>query len=204
MYLTWHGFSCIRLQTKDATTIIDPLPPTVGLSAPRLQADCFVFSSPSNPQLAKAEKTDAFTIATPGAYEVRGMTFRGIPHGNGDQSITLYTVAAEGMVLAHLGTLGGPIDGPHTEHLKDVDVLFIPVGGKPVLTAKQATEVVTTLEPRVVIPMYYHVPGLKVHLDGVELFLKELGVKNSPAQEKIRLSKKELPEGDMHVIVLKP
>ncbi|MFH1171603.1 MAG: MBL fold metallo-hydrolase [bacterium] len=204
MQITWHGLNCVRLQIKDVTILIDPLAPTVGVSAPRMQADLFVFSSTENPQYGKALKSGVFTIAAPGEYEVRGVVINGIAINQpGGHPLTIYTFEAEGMVLGHLGALGVAINGPQVEKLKDIDALLIPVGGKPVLSAKQATELLSVLEPRVVLPIYYRIPGLSLRLDGVEPFLKELGVKNVEPQEKIRLVKKELPEEEMRVLLLK-
>lgn len=203
MQITWHGLSCVRLQSKDITVMVDPLPSNLGLQAPRLQADLFIFTETKNPQYAKAMKTDTFVIAQPGEYEVGGISIHGVPIEAAGSAITVYTMQAEGMVVGHLGALGETINGPQIELLKDIDVLFLPVGGKPTLSAKQATEILSVLEPRVVIPLYYKVPGLTMKLEGVEVFLKELGVKSTPPQEKIRLVRKELPEEDMQVQLLK-
>jgi len=45
--------------------------------------------------------------------------------------------------------------------------------------------VVRTIEPRWVVPMHYRVPGLKLELDGVETFLKEMGVTEAIPQPKL-------------------
>ncbi len=208
MQISWHGLGCIRLQTKDLTLFIDPFSSTVGLPAPRLQADCFVFTSSENPQLSIALKGQSFVVSHAGEFEIRGVVLMG---STVEQTvnkkleiITLYTVAAEGLVLGHLGALARPLTEMELEHLENVDVLFLPVGGKSVLGADQASEVISQIEPRVVIPMHYQLPGLKVPLDGVDKFAKALGVKNAAPQDKIRLSRKDLPEEDMSVIILKP
>jgi L-ascorbate metabolism protein UlaG (beta-lactamase superfamily) len=204
MYITWHGLHCVRLQTKEAVVLIDPLPPTVGLQAPRLQADCFLFSDTDNPQYPKAEKSGTFTVATAGEYEVRGLTIHGkaFPRA-GKPPLILYTIEGEGMKLGHLGGISAMVNGEQSDHMKDVDLLFLPVGGKPVLSAKQAMEFVSVLEPRVVIPIYYRVPKCTVKLDGVEPFLKELGAKGVEPQDKIRIAKRDLPEEDMQVYLLR-
>jgi len=183
--------------------MVDPLPQNLGLQPSRLQADLFLFTDTKNPQYSKALKNDAFLIASPGEYEVRGVTIHGIPIEGAGDAMTIFTIQAEGMVIGHLGALGEPINGPQIELLKDIDVLFVPVGGKPALSAKQATEALSVLEPRVVIPMYYKVPGLTQKLEGVDAFLKELGAKSAAPQEKLRLTRKELPEDDMQVLLLK-
>jgi hypothetical protein len=50
--------------------------------------------------------------------------------------------------------------------------------------------------------MHYSVPGLKVELDGVDKFIKELGIK--PREEdKLKISKRDLPVENMEVVILK-
>ena len=79
--------------------------------------------------------------------------------------------------------------------------MLIPVGGKYTINAAKAVEVISQIEPRIVIPMHYKVPGLKIDLDGVEKFIKELGLK--PRQEeKLKILKKDLPQEDMELVVL--
>lgn len=201
MHLSWHGLNCVRLQTRETTILLDPLPTTVGLPSPRLQADVFVFSEAGNPQRKKVRGGTAFVIDAPGEYETRGIMIHGV--ATKDSSLTLYTIESEGMLVGHLSSLATSLNGPQIELLKDVDVLLVPVGGKPVLNAQQASEVISLLEPRVVIPLYYKVPSLTVRLEGVEPFLREMGVKNAAPQERIRLIKKDLPEEEMNVLVLK-
>ncbi len=206
MHLTWHGFSCVRIQTKDATLLIDPFPGTLGLSAPRLQADALLFSSLENPQLAAARKTDAFLVEHAGEYETRGVVITGVAVHQQEQrdAITLYTLEAEGVLLGFLGGLRQELGEDHIAALKDVDVLFVPAGGHAVLTGKQAVAMVSRVEPRIAVPYYYKTPGVKLPLDDASAFAKELGIKTIAAEEKLRLSRKELPDGDMKTIFLQP
>lgn len=88
------------------------------------------------------------------------------------------------------------------EQFEGTDILLIPVGGNFTIGAKKAVEVVSQIEPRIVIPMHYKVPGLKIDLDGVEKFIKELGLKPT-YEDKLKISKKDLPQEDMELVVLK-
>ena len=38
-------------------------------------------------------------------------------------------------------------------------------------------ETISQIEPRIVILMHYKIPGLKIDIDGVDKFIKELGLK---------------------------
>src|SRR6266498_2808031 len=60
------------------------------------------------------------------------------------------------------------------------------------------------LEPRYVVPMHYAIPGLKVDLDPVDRFLKEMGVTASEAQPKLSVQKSSVTEYETKVVVLEP
>lgn len=208
MQITWQGLSSLRIQTKETTILVDPFPSSVGLSAPRLIADLFLFSSQSNPQRMAAATAKGFVIDHPGEYEHRGVLVTGIAFHQTvaklPGTITLYTIEAEGLLLGHLGALAQTLSEKELEELEDVDVLFVPVGGKTVLTAKQALDVISRIEPRIVVPTYFRLGGLKQALDGVEIFRKEMGLKDLSTQDKIRLSKRDLPEEGIQTIILQP
>ena len=84
----------------------------------------------------------------------------------------------------------------------DIDVLMIPVGGTYTIDAKEATKVISQIEPRIIIPMHYKIPGLNVKVDDLEAFLKAIGSKNAVPEEKLTIQKKNLPTEDMSVIPL--
>ena len=62
------------------------------------------------------------------------------------------------------------------EQFGPIDVLLVPVGGGGALNSSQAAEVISLIEPNVVVPMHYYTKGSKVTLDPLDKFLKELGI----------------------------
>jgi L-ascorbate metabolism protein UlaG (beta-lactamase superfamily) len=78
---------------------------------------------------------------------------------------------------------------------------LIPVGGNYTLDAKRAVEVISQIEPRIVIPMHYRHPDLKFELDDLDKFVKELGLKPT-YEEKLKISKKDLPAEEMELVIL--
>jgi len=84
-----------------------------------------------------------------------------------------------------------------------VDVLLLPVGGRYTINGKQAAEVVSLLEPSIVVPMHYALPGLTVELDGPELFLREMGVKEAQTRDSLSIAREGLPE-ETEVVILEP
>ena len=72
---------------------------------------------------------------------------------------TVFLFEFDDLTICHLGDLNiVPTQAQVEEALGEVDVLLIPVGGGESLNASQASEVVSLLEPHIVIPMHYHVP----------------------------------------------
>ena len=80
----------------------------------------------------------------------------------------------------------------------------MPVGGRTTISAAQAAEVVRQLEPRYVVPMHFAIPGLKLQLDPIDRFLKEMGVTASEAQPKLTVQKSSVSEYETKVVVLEP
>ncbi len=59
------------------------------------------------------------------------------------------------------------------------------------------------LEPNIVIPMHYQVEGIDLELEGVERFLKEMGVAEAPIENSLKISISSLPE-ETQVVLLTP
>jgi L-ascorbate metabolism protein UlaG (beta-lactamase superfamily) len=77
------------------------------------------------------------------------------------------------------------------------------VGGGNSLNAAQAAELVSLFEPNIVVPMHYKIPGLKLDLDDVDRFLKEMGVTEPREEATLKLTTSGLPE-ETETVVLKP
>jgi len=211
MYITWLGQACFKIQSKEVTIVTDPYENKTGLKLPRLNCDIVTVSHDHyDHNDTKSLPGTPFVINTPGEYEIKGAFIWGLPSWHdekegaerGDNIIFIYKF--EELRLAHLGDLGTKLNDEQLEKLKGVDVLMIPVGGIYTLDAVKAAEVVNQIEPRIVIPMHYKIPGLKIKLDPVDKFCSEMGVKSYEPEEKLRLTKKDLPADDLKLVVLKP
>ena len=108
------------------------------------------------------------------------------------------------MRVCHLGDLGHKLEDTEAEAVATPDVLLVPVGGRSAMNGAQAAEVVRQLEPRYVVPMHYAIPGLKVELDPIDRFLKEMGVTASDPQPKLAVQKSSVTEYETKVVVLEP
>lgn len=213
MYISWLGHACFKLQNKigpEGTTLItDPYDNSIGLKLPRIEADIVTISHGHNDHNNKeAVKGAPFIIDSAGEYEIKGVAIDGVEafHDNKEGKERgkniIYRIDIDDILIVHLGDLGQALDSKQLEKIAGADILLIPVGGKYTIDAKKAVEVVSQVEPRIVIPMHYKLPGLKVDLDPVDKFIKEIGLK--PVQEeKLKISKRDLPQDDMELVILK-
>lgn len=211
MYITWLGQACFKIQGREVTIITDPYDKQVGLTLPRLSADIVTVSHGHfDHNNTKAVSGQPFIINTPGEYEIKRVFIQGIPSVHDDKegaergNNIIFLLEFEEVKIAHLGDLGNTLSDEQLDKLEGVDILLIPVGGVYTIDGKKAAEVVSQIEPRIIIPMHYKIPGLKVNLQTADKFCDEMGVKKNGEDNKLRITKKDLPVEETKVIILKP
>jgi len=213
----WAGQSCFQISlsnSKDnsAEVVIDPYS-DIGLKLPRLSADIVMVTHdhPDHNNIG-AVAGSPFVIQGPGEYEIKEVFIRGIPSFHDDKegkergSNTIYIFESENMKFCHLGDLGqSQLSDEQMEKIDSVDVLMIPIGGVYTISANAAQKIISQIEPKIVIPMHYKIPGLKVELDELSKFLKIMGKNAIEPVDKLTLKFSLLPkEGAMEIIVMKP
>lgn len=206
MELTWYGLSCFRLTERGQASIVtDPYNGRMGLPALKLRADVVTVSHNAkghNQVSAVTGKPKA--LVGPGEYEIGGVFITGVAtHKNDDAPNVLYLIDYGSLTVAHLGDMKTVPTQAQIEALDQVNVLLVPVGGGNSLNASQAAELVSMMEPNIVIPMHYAMPNLKVDLEGVERFLKEMGVNDAAEETSLKVSASSLPE-ETQTVLLQP
>lgn len=211
MVITWYGQSCFKIQSGEVILFTDPFNKEIGLTPPRSQADVVTIShNHYDHNNREALNGDPLIVDGPGEYEAKGVEVRGVFSFHDDKEgkekgvNTIYVIEMEGIKIAHLGDLGqNKLTAEQIEKIDGADILMVPVGGTATIDGETAVEVINQIEPRIVIPMHYKIPGLNIKIDGVDVFLKEMGLPKKEAIDKLTIKKKDLPEGDMEVVVMK-
>jgi L-ascorbate metabolism protein UlaG (beta-lactamase superfamily) len=207
MELTWHGLSCFRLTERGlATVVTDPYDGKVGLPPLKLRGDVVTISHQAQGHDNDAAVTGrTHTLTGAGEYEIGGVFVTGIETAQevGDVPNVLYLFDYQGITVAHLGDMGRVPSQTQIEALEEVNVLLLPVGGGKSLNAAQAAELVSMLEPSIVVPMHYEVPNLKLKLDGVGRFLKEMGISQPEELASLKVTSSSLPE-ETQIVLLTP
>lgn len=209
MHISWHGQFTVKIGAKQGTIVLDPYAPSTGLTPFRAKADVVGLSSPSNPDMSHVDGiTDASTIIdTPGEYSLRDMSLHGFSwHDEEGNEHSIMRWEIESMTLLHLGALR---DIPAEDTLNrinevNIDVLLVPIGGGQSLNTKQALDLVSTIEPRLVVPINFRLPKLKEKLDGVDQFAKEMGVSASRSEKKYVVKAARLSSDEIETIILQP
>lgn len=217
MQIIWHGQSCFQIEArhnKDEQTsiVIDPFSEETGLRLSKLEADVLLVThNHHDHNNVKAVSGNPFIINGPGEYEIKKVFVQGIPawhdseEGRQRGQNTIYTIEAEDLRICHLGDLGQKeLTEEQLETIASVDILMIPVGGVYTISAKEALKIMSQIEPRITIPMHYSLPKLKIKLEGVDKFLKTMGLKSISTQDKLLIKKKDILPEEAKIIVLNP
>ncbi len=217
MTIIWHGQSLFEITTSrgknnQVNIVIDPFSPELGLRIPKLEADIVLTTHDHyDHNNVKAVAGNPFLIEGPGEYEIKEVFIQGIPafhddlQGKERGKMTIFTIEAEELRLCHLGDLGQKELTPdQLEKIGEIDILMIPIGGNYTISGKEAVKIMSQIEPKIIIPMHYALPKLKVKLEEVDKFLKIMGIKKIEPVNKLTIKKKELAEEEAKIIVLKP
>jgi L-ascorbate metabolism protein UlaG (beta-lactamase superfamily) len=214
MEITWYGHSCFRLTERNyATVVTDPYDSkTIGYDALKLRSEIVTVShdAPGHNN-ADAVKGTSHVIDGPGEFEIGGVFITGVQSDSGsagkkknkDDSPrnTIYVFDYDGITVAHLGDLKQTPTQSEIESLGTVNVVLVPVGGGGGLNAAKAAEIISLIEPNLVIPMHYSTPATKISLDSLNKFIKEMGLTNPATQPSLKVTRSSLPN-ETHVVVL--
>jgi L-ascorbate metabolism protein UlaG (beta-lactamase superfamily) len=220
MKIKWYGHACFRIEGEGISIVTDPYTPEVaGLDPVEEPADVVIMSSatdrfhsnaamvPGNPKVL-----NALEIARSGAVEVNGVVFEALPtmeslrHKESPDENAIYRFELEGISVLHLGDLGNPLTDEQLAGLRGrVDVLLALTGGPPTIELEDLDLAIEEIGPRVVIPMHYQIPKLKLDILPPEAFTSRYpeDAVTQVGDTEIQLSSGALPRA-FQICVLEP
>ncbi len=181
--IRWLGHACFLITAGDGTRILtDPFDDTVGYDLPTVPADIVTVSHAhfdhNNVGVVQGSPE---VVNSPGDRSLGGVRIRGVQtcHDTKGGSLRgrniVFIIETDDVTICHAGDLGHVPSDETARSIGRVDVLLIPVGGTYTLDAKGAQEAVRKLDPRIVIPMHYKTPDLKMaDLENAKRFLAGL------------------------------
>ena len=214
MTITHFGLSSFLIQSKTnngdtKSIIINPFSADTGLKAPNLEASILIIGSNEKYIIKKNITGSPHVIDRPGEYDVKNVGIKGIQVANdpidneAQKNSIIYRISLEEMSLIHLGHINRVLTAEELSELNGTDILMVPVGSNGVLNAKKAKEVISQIEPRMVIPMLYKMNNSIIDFDELSIFTKETSLE--PTQEdKLKIHKKDLPQEDTELVILNP
>lgn len=209
MEIKFHGNACFSITEGGTTVVADPFREEIGLKLPQLSADAVTVSHNAPPHNnVDAVEGDPKIFSWPGEYATKGIHFKLIHsfHNQKEDKEQLENNVAvinwANIRMCHLGAQGTKLTPEQLEQVGEVDILFVPVGGKGCLDPKKAKEVIEQIEPRVVIPMCYDTEGSKLDLGDLESFLSVMGSKVEEPVDIFKVKRSELPEDNSKLVVL--
>jgi len=213
MEVTYLGHSSFKFRGKSVTVVTVPYDPEyVGLKYPKTEAD-IVTVSHNHPDhnFISIVGGGPFVISQPGEYEIKGVSIFGFSSYHDDKQGAergkniIYLIEVDGFRICHLGDLGERLSSELIEEIGTADILCIPVGGKVTLGTNEAVELTAQIEPSIVLPMHFNLPGINQKIFGdlnpVDEFLSKMEVEDKTVLDKLSISKDKLPE-ETKVVIL--
>jgi L-ascorbate metabolism protein UlaG (beta-lactamase superfamily) len=207
MEISWLGHSCFQLRGKNVTLITDPFSPQPGHSLGKISAPIVTISH-NHPghNFVESVAGDPRIVRGPGEYEISDVLITGVAsyhdnkHGQELGRNTIYVIHMDDLIICHLGDLGHILQEEQLEEVAVADVLLIPIGGQHTINAAQAAEVISQVEPHIVIPMHYN-PSVGDAPDPLDKFCREMGIEAITPQPKLSITRSALP-AETQVIIL--
>lgn len=207
MEISWLGHSCFHLRGKNVTLITDPFSPQLGHSLGKISAPIVTISH-NHPghNYAVGVGGNPRVVRGPGEYEISDVLITGVAsyhddkHGQDLGRNTIYIIHMDDLVICHLGDLGHILQEEQLEEVADADLLLVPIGGQHTINATQAAEVISQVEPHIVIPMHYS-PAIGDAANPLDKFCREMGIEAINPQPKLSITRSSLP-AEAQVVIL--
>jgi L-ascorbate metabolism protein UlaG (beta-lactamase superfamily) len=179
--IEYKGGNTVIISTKKAILVFDPKLSVVGMKDIAIKDAIEVATEE---RFATNNQDAKLLIEGPGEYGVAEFDIKGIPaqrhlDAEGQPMLsTMYRIEVGDVRIGLLGNIYEKLSEDQLEELGIIDILIIPVGGNGyTLDATGAANLVSKIDPKVVIPVHYSDKAVtyEVPQDDVSQFLTELG-----------------------------
>jgi len=211
MDVQFYGANCLRINSKQATIVIDDTLKSFGKKSITKKSDIALLTGGKDVDISSAE-TARIKIDVPGEYEISTVSFKGIParaHMDeaGQTNATIFKIVINDIRVVVTGHIHPDLSEEQFEQIGSVDVLIIPVGGNGyTLDPVGAAKLIKSLEPSITIPTHYDIKDFsyEVPQQSLEEVLKVLPMEPAETLDKYKLKPgSTLPEVKQ-LIILEP
>ncbi|MGC2296264.1 MAG: MBL fold metallo-hydrolase [Candidatus Dormiibacterota bacterium] len=194
MEITWLGASALLLKGRDTRVLVDPAYQP-GKASSNGSFEIVVSSAAGENRLRPEQGPQV--VARQGEYELRGVSVRGVATGTG----TVFVTEVDEVAICDFGELPGVLEVEVLDALGTIDVLAVSVQEGSAQRARELTNLVSQLQPAVLIPVGYHASG-DGSLGELASFAQEMGLAQVNPQPKLTLSGSPGISDETRVVVL--
>lgn len=184
MQIIWYGHSCFLMKTSNGKRILmDPFDSSLGYKNNFPKSDIITMShshvdhsylNTINYETKIINLCDTFDF---NYINITGIkTFHDNCNGLKRGSNIIFLFKFDNFSVCHLGDLGHIPSQSILDILKNIDILFVPIGGHFTLNGNDAYKLCSLIKPKLIIPMHYKTNTLKMNLDDCKTFLIHMPV----------------------------
>ena len=159
--IRWLGHCCFEIKGKNATILTDPHDGnSMGLPVPVTKPDIVTVSHPHDDHdSGRKFFQNSMILDKPCTIYHKDLMVTGVKVYHDDvQGARMglnifFKFTVDGLNFGHTGDLGHTLNESQLEEISGIDILFSGIG-----STSQAN--IELLEPKVVIPMHYHIEGI--------------------------------------------
>ena len=187
MLIKWLGHSCFLITNKRGINILmDPFDETLGYKMTKEKINIITISHEHyDHNNTMGIKGKPVVLKGPVNRDTHKIQFKGISSfhdsvfGKYRGKNTIFVIKTDQINLCHLGDLGHLLNEAYLEQIGSIDILFIPVGGYFTLNHIQADQVITSIKPKIILPMHFKTKAIKWSIDPLSIFLEnKTNIKN--------------------------
>ncbi|SFC80353.1 MBL fold metallo-hydrolase [Clostridium uliginosum] len=178
MKLTWYGHSCFLMTTCSGKRIlIDPFNDVIGYNNKFPQPDVVTITHKHFDHSYLNDINTTKIISQTGVFNFDFVHIEGIPsfhdkyNGLKRGPNIIYIFKIDNLKICHLGDLGHVPSELILQSLKNIDILFIPIGGHFSLNGLEASKISKLISSKYIIPMHYNTFKSSLYLDDAKNFL---------------------------------
>lgn len=207
MDLQFHGANCLSFGGKGVRIVVDDNLADLGSKTVTKAGDIVLFTSAHGTPKAEPK----LIIDGPGEYEVSDTSIYGIParahiDEEGKKSATMYKIITKELSIFVPGHIYPELSDDQLESIGMVDVMVIPVGGSGyTLDPVGALKIIKAIEPKLIIPTHYEMPGLNYPVPQQDLqhALHEMSMEPKETTPKLKLKSADLPDVTQLIVLEK-
>lgn len=205
MQIEYFGANCVVLSGKKTRLVFDDNLSDLGLKSVTKSEDIALFTS-----LNHGDTKASFVIDTPGEYEIRDISVKGIGSqlhvDESGKNGNIYQVTIGDIRICVVGNTIDNLTESQLEELGTIDVLVVPVGGSGfTLDPVGAKKVIKLISPKVFIPIHYADRAIKYQVPQAEIgtVIKEMSIEDVEEIESYKIKSRDSIDEHHKTVILK-